>query len=277
MSARVRLILFALALGAAAVAPARAADGWVQSGNSRARLNFCEGQPPTSAADKSVLAFLEVQLDPGWKTYWRFPGDSGVSPSFELAPGSNVASIAVDYPAPHRMSDQGGEAVGYKDAVAFPIHLVPRDAKAPLSATLTFSYGICKNICVPAEVQVTAACHGISPQVAASVDAVPRSPKLRRPTDPKLVGVSGSVVGTPPRLVIDADFGAGAHDADLFVEAPVGLYVPLPTRAPPDATGRARFSLDLSKVIDAKELIGQELRVTMVSDKGASEATWVAK
>lgn len=274
---RLSSILAIVAIGTVAVAPAFGADGWAQSGNSRARLNLCEGPRQTDATDHSVLAFLEVQFAPGWKTYWRFPGDSGVPPTFDLNSSSNAASIAVNYPAPHRLSDQGGESIGYKDAVAFPVRLVPKDAKSPVSATLTFSYGICKDICVPAEVQLTAACYGVSPEVAASVDAVPRTAKLRRPHDPKLVSVSGSVVGTPPRLVIDADFGVGAHDVDVFVEAPAGLYVPLPTRATPDASGRARFTLDLAKTVDAKDLLGGNLTITMVSDKGASEATWVAK
>ncbi len=277
MLACVRSIVFAAAIGATVATPALAADGWVRSGNSSARLNLCDSQPRVAGVKQEVLAFLELQLDPGWKTYWRFPGDSGVSPSFELAPSSNVTSLKVEYPAPHRLSDQGGEAIGYNDAVTFPIRLVPKDPNAPIAPTLTFSYGICKNICVPAEVQLTAACHGVSPAVAASVDAVPRSPMLRRPSDPKLIGVSGSVVGTPPRLIIDVDFGVAAQGTDLFVEAPAGLYVPLPARATPDATGRARFTLDLSKVVDAKDLIGQQLKLTMVSDHGASETVWLSK
>jgi DsbC/DsbD-like thiol-disulfide interchange protein len=224
-----------------------------------------------------MLAFLELQLDPGWKTYWRVPGDAGVPPTFEWTPASNVASATVYYPAPHRMADQGGEAIGYQTSVIFPIRLVPRDAKAPMPAVLNFSYGICKNICVPAEAQLTGECHGISPEIAASVEAVPRAPGQRRDTDPKLVSIAGSAVGTPPRLIVDVDYGPAAGVVDIFAEADGGLYVPQPARAVPDAKGRAHFTIDLSKAIDVKDLLGHELRLTMVSEKGASEAVWRIK
>lgn len=257
---------------------ANADEGWVAAANSRLRLNWCgvtnsAPTPPGAAA----LAYLEMQLDPGWKTYWRMPGDSGVPPSFDWKEAPNVAKATVYYPAPHRMADQGGEAVGYKDHVVFPIRIERRDPKQRTPINATLEYGICKNICVPVEVKLTAACYGASPSIAAAVDAVPRRPGEARATDPKLLEVIGSVTASPAKLTIDVDFGAGVEDADVFVEAPDGLFVPLPKRATPDAKGRASFAIDLSKTLDPKDLLGKELRVTMVSSKGAAEAFWIAK
>ena len=136
-----------------------------------------------------------------------------------------------------------------------------------------------KNICVPVEVKLDGACYdsGMSPAIAAAAEAVPRVPGQARTSDPKIVAVSGSVTGAAPRLTIDVDYGAGATGTDLFIEAPEGLYVPLPGHALPDDKGRARFTVDLSKANDAKDLLGKELRLTMVSSKGAAEALWVAK
>jgi DsbC/DsbD-like thiol-disulfide interchange protein len=259
--------------------PARAAgDGWVVGGNSRARLNWCGTNTPAPADPRAgLLAFVELQLDPGWKTYWRMPGDAGVAPAFEVDTPNNVAKATVYYPAPHRMPDQGGEAVGYKTSVIFPVRIDPRDAKAPVPLVISAAYGICKNICVPVELKLTGECHGLSPANGQAVEAVPRTPGEARPNDPKLVAVTGSVAGPSPRLTVDVDFGAGATETDLFVEAPDGLFVPLPARASPDAAGRARFVIDLQKTIDAKDLLGKSLRLTMVGSKGAAEAVWVAK
>ena len=218
-----------------------------------------------------------MQLDPGWKTYWRMPGDAGVPPSFDWAEASNVASTEVLFPAPHRMADQGGEAVGYKTAVIFPIRITPRDAKDSVTAVVTASYGICKNICVPVEVKLIGECYGASAATAAALDAVPRAPGQARPSDPKLLAVSGSVKAAAPKLIVDVDFGTDVADTDLLIEAPDGLFVPLPMRIAPHAAGRARFVVDLSKSIDAKDLFGKELRLTMLSSKGAAEALWVAQ
>ena len=37
-------------------------------------------------------AGVEIRLDPGWKTYWRYPGDSGVPPALDFA-GSGERQI----------------------------------------------------------------------------------------------------------------------------------------------------------------------------------------
>ena len=256
------------------------ASGWVTAANSEVRLNWC-GEAFTGAVDPkaALLAFLEIEMDPGWKTYWRMPGDAGVAPSFDWTAATNVAQALPYFPAPHRLPDQGGEVIGYKGSVIFPVKIDRRNADAPTPLAATISYGICKNICIPVEVTVKGGCFdgGISAAIARSVEAVPRAPGERRDSDPALAGVSGSVVANPARLTVDVDFGAGASDTDLFIEAPDGLYVPLPQKAKPDAKGRASFTVDLSKVADAKDLLGKELRLTMVSSKGASEALWVAK
>ena len=251
--------------------------GWVSGGNTRARLNWCPSGAAVPNASAPTVAFVEVTLDPGWKTYWRMPGDAGVAPTFDWSASPDVSSATVAFPAPHRMADQGGEAIGYKSAVVFPVTLNLRNASATAPPTVAFAYGICKNICIPVELNLKAACHGQSAADVAALDAVPRLVGAGRPTDPKLVAVTGSVLATKPQLTIDIDFGRDAAEVDLFIEAPEGLYVPLPAATKVDSAGRARFVVDLSKTIDAKDLLGKQLRLTMVGSKGSSEAVWVAK
>ena len=257
--------------------PALSADGWIAAANSRVRLNWCPPVNGTADPKGTQHAFVEMQLEPGWKTYWRMPGDAGVAPTFDWADAVNIAKTTVLFPAPHRMPDQGGEAIGYKSSMVLPVRLEPADPKAAIVPVTAISYGICKNICVPVEIKLTGACYGASPADAAALAAVPRLPGRALPADPKLAVITGSVAAKPARLTIDVDFGVGAEDTDLFIEAPEGLYVPLPTKAVPDANGRARFVVDLAKTIDAKDLLGKELRLTMVGSKGAAEALWVAK
>jgi DsbC/DsbD-like thiol-disulfide interchange protein len=259
--------------------PAAAADGWVQAANSRVRLNWCGGPAGSTVAGASELAFVEMQLDAGWKTYWRSPGDAGVPPALEWTASKNLANTTPYFPAPRRLPDPGGDSIGYKDRLIVPVRIERTTVQSPVSLTANFSYGICKNICVPVEVTVSSGCFdgGQSQEIAAAVETVPRAPGQRRGSDPNLVAVTGSVAASAPKLTIDVDFGAGATDTDLFIEAPDGLYVPLPARATPDAKGRARFVVDLSKTLDPKELLGKSLRLTMVSARGASEAVWSAK
>jgi DsbC/DsbD-like thiol-disulfide interchange protein len=276
---RKTVVSCALALWPALTSMAMAAEGWVQATNSRVRLNWCGGAVNSNTAGGTELAFLEMQLDSGWKTYWRSPGDAGVPPALEWTGSKNLAQTTLYFPAPRRLPDPGGDSIGYKDRLIIPVRIERTAAKSPVTLAVNFSYGICKNICVPVEVTVTGGCFdgGQSHEIAAAVDSVPRAPGQRRERDPNLVVVDGSVAASAPKLTIDVDFGPGAIDTDLFIEAPDGLYVPLPTRVAPDAKGRARFIVDLSKTLDPKDLLGKPLRLTMVSAAGAAEAIWVAQ
>src|SRR5258707_9942457 len=91
-------------------APVRAADesDWSQDARSAIRLIAGaneKGQTPLRAG-------IEIKLQPQWKTYWRYPGDSGVPPRFDFSGSENVKSVNVLYPAPHLFTDEAGQALG---------------------------------------------------------------------------------------------------------------------------------------------------------------------
>ena len=65
---------------------------------------------------------------------------------------------------------------------------------------------------------------------------------------------------------------ASPDNADAFVVASGGTYVPLPKRVA-NASGKAVFEVDLTDGVDIKDLKGKPLTVTMVDGKGQSEAT----
>ena len=82
------------------------------------------------AADaSSIRAGVEIKLDPGWKTYGRDPGDSGVPPKLDFAGSDNVKTVTVLWPAPERFPDgAGGNSIGYLDHVILPLRITPQDA-----------------------------------------------------------------------------------------------------------------------------------------------------
>ncbi len=49
---------------------------WFETEGARIRL-VTTGKP---AADGKLKGMLDIELKPGWKTYWRDPGDAGVPP-----------------------------------------------------------------------------------------------------------------------------------------------------------------------------------------------------
>jgi DsbC/DsbD-like thiol-disulfide interchange protein len=232
------------------------------------------------AAGGTRLAGLEIVLDDGWKTYWRMPGDAGVPLQHDWAGSANAADIKMLYPAPTRMAEAGGEVIGYKHAVLFPIKVTPQDPARPVALKLALEFGICREICVPA----TATFDLVLPPVdtaaakdtiAAAIERVPRPHAVRRPSDPKLVRASVSDGESGARLVIQAAFGS-SKGGDVFVEAPDGIYVPMLRKEPQAADGTVRFTSDLTPDL-VRDLKGKALTLTLVSEAGASEAQWTLR
>ena len=112
-------------------------------------------------------AGLDITLDNGWKTYWRMPGDAGVPPEFRWDLSRNVADVKVYWPAPARYIDAGGETVGYKDHVIFPLDVMLKDSAAPAMLALDLFFAVCEDICIPAETE--AALVETSPEDAAAL------------------------------------------------------------------------------------------------------------
>lgn len=251
------------------------AGPWVEVHAARVRL--VGGQ--TERGNARYLAGLEIVLDEGWKTYWRMPGDSGVPPTFDWGKSRNLASAEVLYPPPTRMPEAGGVAVGYKGAVVIPIRVAPKDPDAPVQLQLALEFGICRDICIPAmvnlDLDLVPGAAGPPPQaLLAALDTVPRPHHKRRSRDPELKRVR-VVEGTSPlRIEFEGIFQGTAAAADIFIEAPDGLYVPLPVRhVSARGGGGVRFDAKLSADL-AKDLQGKTLTLTLVDDAGATEARW---
>lgn len=93
---------------------------------------------------------VELRLEPGALTYWRTPGSAGVPPVFSFDGSTNAAEVAVSYPAPARMVEDGAEVFGYRDHVVFPVRVTPEDPSRPVRLVLNLSYAVCARICLPA-------------------------------------------------------------------------------------------------------------------------------
>ncbi|HJZ44776.1 MAG TPA: protein-disulfide reductase DsbD domain-containing protein [Hyphomicrobiaceae bacterium] len=277
-------VVFALAAVGLAAAQAQVPIGiaspWVELHTARVRL--VAGAAAAKGA-KSYLAGVEITLADGWKTYWRNPGDAGVPPIFDWSGSTNVASMKVLYPAPSRLKEPGAETIGYTQAVLFPVEVTPEDAKKPVELKLLLEFGICREICIPAQSTLslaipTEALAGEPPSaILAALSRVPRPQAERRRDDPELGSMTASLDGPSPRLAFEVRFAGDGKGGDLFIEAPDGLYVPMPKRLPDAADGTARFEVDLSRAGIARDFKGKTLTLTLVSDEGASEAVRVVE
>jgi DsbC/DsbD-like thiol-disulfide interchange protein len=203
-----------------------------------------------------------IELDPGWKTYWRMPGEAGVSPEFTWTPAP-PAEVSVSYPAPARYADASGETVGYEGEVLFPV-TVKAGAADDVELGLDLFFAVCKDICIPAKAQasITLGREARDPPGAARVE-----------TARALVPVAGDAIsaatiteeGGKPVL----ELALARPVEDIFAESPTPAYFRAPVFT---ADGRAaRLSID--NVGAAEKLRGQVLTLTYRSSGKAYEQT----
>lgn len=257
------------------------ATAW-STGKAETKARLLAGDAPSQSASKLVTAAIEITLAPGWKTYWKFPGDAGgVPPLFDWAKSENLKSAKVLFPAPSRITDKTGDLLGYTDAVILPVAIEPADASKPVALRLTAEYGVCRDICIPvsAELSLDVPASGrlaLPAAVATALEKVPRAADHRRKDDPKLLKAEAKLDGDKPTLAIDAEFPGGASKADVYVESPDGYYIPLPKAqsAKELGGGRLRFEIDLTGAVELQQIRGKLATVTMVSERGLSEATF---
>ena len=253
---------------------ARAADASIWDGDARSAARLVAGSPVSRGA---MRAGLELRLGTGWKTYWRYPGDSGVPPRFDFAKSTNVKSVTVRWPAPHRFTDDGGASIGYKGGVLLPLEIVPANPAQPVTLRVAVEYAICEKLCIPA---AGSAALGLG--AASSFDAALAAAQARVPK-PAALGDSAPLAirsvkrepGSPnPHVVVEVAAPEGAP-LDLFVEGPTEEWaLPLPEPVAGSAPGR-RYSFELDGLPPGATAAGATLRFTLVSGDKAIEVTTV--
>lgn len=265
---------FALAVlvSALAVLPASAepASPWIEGFKHKTRL--LSGSAAARGEAAKPFAAVEIEMPEGWKTYWRAPGDAGgIPPEFDFTGSDNLARATVLYPAPKKLVDRTGATYGYKNHVIFPVAIEAADAARPVHLKLKAAYGICEDLCVPAEAELAITVEPASP-VAPEIEAALAHVPATKPvpgTDPIVEKTERIDAGGKPVLRITAaDLDASVVEA--FVDSPEGLYLPVAKKVSGDG-GKAVFDVDLTDGVDVKEIEGKPIAVTLTGAKGQSE------
>lgn len=217
------------------------------------------------------MAALDLVLAPGWKTYWRSPGDAGIPPSFDWSGSVNVRSVTVHWPAPSVFDSNGMRTIGYHDRLVLPVEVTPIDPALPVTLSVRMDLGVCDDICLPAsldlasdlarpgapdkaisaalaEVAQTGQAAGVG-EVGCTVDPIADGLRLTtrmRLPDPGSVEVVAFETGDPAVWVAAAEIERQGTDLVAMTEL-----------VPPEG---APFALDRSGVT-----------VTILSDSGAIE------
>ncbi|MGV4792781.1 protein-disulfide reductase DsbD domain-containing protein [Rhizobium sp. F40D2] len=184
-----RLLIALISVGAAFAAHRSAhaeMSAWTENEGGRMRL---VALAPDAAG--KIRAALQIEPKPGWITYWKEPGNSGIPPQFTIAPGSAVTLDAIAYPVPKHFFNGAIEDIAYDAPVTLPLSLNAA-GKGPVEIDATAFIGICKDICIPFQANFQ----------------LKLSPALQsRPQEEAILAAADATLPKPPT----AEFGVTAH------------------------------------------------------------------
>lgn len=199
-----------------------AASAWHEATGARIRL-VVEDAP---LADGSWRGALEVDLQPGWKTYWRDPGDAGIPPQVDVSASMNIAGAELGYPAPVRLGGEDGGWAGYDRPMAFPIVFRVEDPSRFAAIEADVLIGVCEDICVPVMVRLT-------PPPSAGSDVL--SARVVDAAFASLPGAASPGFGLKDMARRGDDIFVAAEGADatagLFLVSPPGWVLGMPRAA----------------------------------------------
>jgi DsbC/DsbD-like thiol-disulfide interchange protein len=259
---------------------AGAADASSWDGDARSAVRLVAGGV-ASPGSEVLRAGIEIRLAAGWKTYWRYPGDSGVPPAFDFSNSENVKSVAILWPAPHRFTDDSGASIGYKVDVMLPLHVVPQNPKRPVTLRLAIDYAVCEKLCVPAKgaakLDLARTPSPNDAALAAAEALVPKQVGLGEASELGIRTVRREPASPHPRVVVEVAAPA-ATPLDLFVEGPTDDWaLPLPEPVAGAPPGLHRFVFEIDGVPAGASAEGARMRFTLVAGEHAIEMTTVPK
>lgn len=217
-SAMIRALTFCLAAVLALAAPALASEP-VQA----------ELRPGWRLPDGDHMAALHLTLAPGWKTYWRAPGDAGIPPVFDWRGSRNTSSVEVLWPTPRVFWQSGMRSVGYKTELVLPLRITPKgDGEIRLKTEMQL--GLCNDICLPHTLRIDATLPATTGQPDPMIaSALASAPFTEAEASVKQVRCAVSPAGNGLALRAEIDMpGAGGTEETVIESGQPALWVAEP-------------------------------------------------
>ncbi len=267
------IALAALACLAPVCASAQDASPWIKDTYSAVRLIA------GSRSGNVLLGGIGFQLQPGWKTYWRTPGDSGVPPRIDFSKSDNIESVKILWPIPTKFPDgAGGVSFGYHNQVLLPLRIIAKSPDKPVTLRAAINYAVCEKLCIPveaeAELPIVSVASTEDSAIAAALETVPKPAKIgdASPLAIRDVRREGKQVVVDVVVQDDKTAAGKSKDVELFAEGPTPDWaLPVPKLIKREAGGVQRFAFDLDGLPPGASPEGAILKLTVAGPGAAYE------
>lgn len=211
----------------------------------------------TDAGDH--MAGLQLTLAPGWKTYWRAPGEAGIPPLFNWSGSENLKSVRIHWPTPAVFQTNGLQSIGYHDQVTLPLEVTALDPTKPVRLHATVELGVCKDICLPASLDLTTDLNGPGAPDASIQKALAAQPKEATKSGLASIGCAVDPIADGLKVTATLQLPAlGANETVAFETGQPDIWVAQATTTRKGGTlvsitdmvapTGAPFALDRSKI-----------------------------
>ncbi len=254
-------------------ASAQDASPWIKDTYSSVRLIA------GSRSGNVLLGGIGFQLEPGWKTYWRTPGDSGVPPRIDFTKSENVDSVTILWPVPAKFPDgAGGTSFGYQKQVLLPLRIITKSPDKPVTLRASINYAVCEKLCIPVEAEAELAFRSVvsteDSAIAAALDTVPKPAKIGDATPLAIREVRREDKRVLVDVVAQDDKTTSGKDVALFAEGPTLEWaLPVPKLIKRDPGGVLHFAFDLDGLPPGASAEGAVLKLTVAGPGAAYEFT----
>ncbi|MBY3256641.1 protein-disulfide reductase DsbD domain-containing protein [Rhizobium laguerreae] len=243
-------------------------SAWAENEGGRMRL---VALAPDAAG--KIRAALQIEPKPGWITYWKEPGNSGIPPQITIAAESGVTLDAVAYPVPKHFFKGAIEDIAYDAPVTLPLSLTAA-GKGPVTIDAAAFIGICKDICIPFQANLQLKL-GPAIQSHPQEEAILQAADARLPKPPSPDFDVTAHAMSPDRKTLSLDLvlpGEGKTAPDIIVTGPSGYAFTKQIGGKRD--GRT-FKVDISigKLPKDYDISGKQWSVLVIDGERAMETT----
>ncbi|MDB2513782.1 protein-disulfide reductase DsbD family protein [Alphaproteobacteria bacterium] len=221
----------------------------------------------TATGDLQTLPLaLEFRLAPGWKIYWRTPGEAGLPPTIDLLADGDAVISQIKWPVPKRFNAFGFDNFGYDSAVILPLQVSGHRLGSSVQLRGQIEALVCADICVP-----------LGGSVALTMPAGPASPTVDSRAIAQATALVPRQAGGNPLFAVErvwqaADalhmqFAAPLAIDDIFIEGIAGVAFKKPRMNGTDAV----IAIETSTPLD---LVGRDITATIIAGDQFAEQSF---
>ena len=217
---------------------------------------------------------LRLEMEPGWHTYWKNPGDSGLPTRIKWTLPDGFLARPIEWPYPHTFSQGPVTSYGYENQVLLPVQITPPASLpdgGPVTITARADWLECKEACLPgrADLTVTLPVSTAAPRPSAAWAAAFAEARGKLPAAPSgwTFEAADTAAGFALRVRPPRTWGP-VRDAYFFPEAPAMVDHAAPQKLVGAGGG---YRLELAAPADAPSQRPAALRgVLVVHDAGGT-------